>query len=495
VRSLFIICINNHAYITIYLKLFCSPSQKGSRLFVGLFMDIQGPKLTAMICSIICLSGFSILASASEDQLTSKFLPAWILLSLGGSGLHITGFHFTNLFPGDGKKKASAFICAAAGASSAVFPIMQIFNQYGAVKMQSMMFFYTVVVGLVAVNNFIVQPWSKLKQGESYTPRFNVRSASWWKRDLGQRPTLSSIMDDVVKFDFYGEAMIYSVLLLLLTHYLSTSSQLMYEKGDVPFTSNPNDWSDFMIARMAGWFNALGFIWLPTVKYMLTKFQWPQSYSFLCILNIVIMTIILVKNLELQILGFALLSFGRLMLFSCHHAYLIDVFGMASFGTLNGISSFLAAMLGFSSYPLQLFALRTNYAMSFVPIGVLILMSMFIPFILWKQYKKRAAVQQLLELDSTLNLNGDAEQTIHVSQYTKTITRKDDSIINWAETFSVDPKIFRYPESIEEVISLVNSNSKIRCAGALHSCAPLIASEGIIMSLTKQYDCPMPIWC
>jgi len=183
------------------------------------------------------------------------------------------------------------------------------------------------------------------------------------------------------------------------------------------------------------------------------------------------------------------------MLFSCHHAYLIDVFGMASFGTLNGISSFLAAMIVFSSYPLQLFALRTNYAMSFVPIGVLILMSMFIPFILWKQYKKRAAVQQLLELDSTLNLNGDAEQTIHVSQYTKTITRKDDSIINWAETFSVDPQIFRYPESIEEVISLVNSNSKIRCAGALHSCAPLIASEGIIMSLTKQYDCPMPIWC
>ncbi len=33
--------------------------------------------------------------------------------------------------------------------------------------------------------------------------------------------------------------------------------------------------------------------------------------------------------------------------------------------------------------------------------------------------------------------------------------------------------------------SLVKSNSKIRCAGALHSCAPLIESEGIIMSMTK----------
>ena len=31
----------------------------------------------------------------------------------------------------------------------------------------------------------------------------------------------------------------------------------------------------------------------------------------------------------------------------------------------------------------------------------------------------------------------------------------------------------------------MKQNDKIRCAGALHSCAPLIASEGIILSLTK----------
>ena len=66
--------------------------------------------------------------SDNEEELTSIFLPACILLSLGGSGMHITGFHFTNIFVGDGKKKAYMGISAAFGASSAIFPIMQVLN-------------------------------------------------------------------------------------------------------------------------------------------------------------------------------------------------------------------------------------------------------------------------------------------------------------------------------------------------------------------------------
>ena len=60
-----------------------------------------------------------------------------------------------------------------------------------------------------------------------------------------------------------------------------------------------------------------------------------------------------------------------------------------------------------------------------------------------------------------------------------------NSILNWAETVEADKEQFRFPTDINEVIDLVKSHTKIRCAGALHSCAPLIASEGIIMSLTK----------
>ena len=59
------------------------------------------------------------------------------------------------------------------------------------------------------------------------------------------------------------------------------------------------------------------------------------------------------------------------------------------------------------------------------------------------------------------------------------------SVTNWAETVETDIEQFRYPEDADEVIELVKSNDKIRCSGALHSCAPLIVSDGIILSLTK----------
>lgn len=417
----------------------------GSRLFIGLFMDRQGPKTTALLCSAICLSGFLILASSDDKTMSTNFLPAWILLSLGGSGLHLTGFHFTNLFSGDGKKKASAGISAAFGASSAIFPIMQVLNQYANIRLKTLSLVYSIIVGMIMLNNLFIQPWNKVSSRHEFEePTLNVFQARWWHRDIKVKPLLSSISVEIVKFAFWGEALFYSVSLLLLTHYLSTSAQLLYEKGDIPFTSNPNDWTDYIITRMAGWFNALGFVWLPTVQYIIVKLHWPQCYALLAVTNIIVFVIVLIKNLEVQILGFFLLSFGRLALFSCHHTYLLDVFGIEFFGTLNGISSLIAAIIGFTSYPLQIFALVTNYSFSFIPITVCIVLSVSFPVLLRKQHFK-----------------------------------------NWAETVTVDPKLFRYPRSISEVQDLVQSHDKIRCAGALHSCAPLIVSDGIIISLTK----------
>ena len=172
------------------------------------------------------------------------------------------------------------------------------------------------------------------------------------------------------------------------------------------------------------WFNALGFVWFPLVQIILLKFEWSRCYEILVVVNIAVFVTILVRNLEVQIIGFSLLSFARLLLFSCHHAYILDKFGIEFFGTLNGISSMFAAMIGFVSYPLQLFALKTTYSFSFIPIGVCIVLSLAFP-----------------------------------------VLNRRRRFLNWAETVSVDPIKFRYPKNIEEVKDLVSRNNKIRCAG------------------------------
>ena len=166
----------------------------GSRLFIGLFLDSQGPKSTAIICSGISLSGTLLLASTPKDELAIRILPAWILLCFGGSGLHLSGFHFTNLFRGEDKKAASAAISAAFGASSMIFPVMQLFNQYLDIELQDMAICYSMIVFLISLNNFLIQPWKKVQAGQpgkKFKPDLKFWNTKWWKRNLKKKPMLA----------------------------------------------------------------------------------------------------------------------------------------------------------------------------------------------------------------------------------------------------------------------------------------------------------------
>lgn len=360
--------------------------------------------------------------------------------------MHIAGFHMTNLFSGDGKKVASAAISAAFGASSAVFPLWQVFNQYLDVSVQSMAATYTVLVFIVGCNNFLVQPWKKVQPGIPLDADGRFWLSDWWKSNNKQKPVVASTLVSLMsKFEFWGECLVYSANLLLLTHFLSTSAAFLYEKGDVPFTSEPNSWSDYIFTRMAGWFNSLGFLWYPAVKLMMLRFRWPMSYTVMIGANlIVVLLVVCVPQLQPQVAGFALLSFARLMLFSFHHAYILDKFGIEYFGLLNGVSSLVAAMVGLLSYPLQLLALQTSYSFAFIPIAAAIAVSAVFPFFL-----RRVPVS------------------------------------NWAESYAVDPRKFVWPESIQELVKLIVTSPKLRCAGAMHSCAPLVMSEGDIILFDK----------
>jgi len=384
----------------------------GCRLFVGLFMDHYGPKLTSVICCSICFSGFLLLAIKNSSELEDIFMTAFILISIGGSGLHICGFHLTNLFNGDGKKKASAGISAAFGASSIIFPVMQMFNQFANISLQSMAIFYSVVVALVLVNNLFIQPWDKLTPRKHFRVNLQITSKDFWKRDDGssflsrsERKIDASLKTQMRQFEFYGEVCFFSLSLFALTHYLSTSTQIMYEKGDISFTNNPNNLNDFMISRMAGYLNGLGFLWVPTVKYLMTRYEWPPCFLLICILNIVVIGIVLLKNLEVQILGFTVLSFTRLLLFSTHHTFLLDRFGIGNFGTLNGISAFVAAILGFFSFPLQIYGLQIGYSVSYSLIGCGVVVSVLFPIILRKSISAEKK-KETIEVDTKDAMEG-----------------------------------------------------------------------------------------
>jgi len=367
-------------------------------------------------------------------------------LSFGGSGLHLAGFHATKLFHGSSKKVVSAVLSVAYGASSIVFVILQALNQYADFGLQDMSAGFCVIAAAVTINNFLVQPWKPYPPGISPPfPDARFYRKEWWNYDDKQKPLLKSVGGVLVKFDMWGETLFYSINLLLITYYLSTTAQLMYEKGDQPFTSNPNDWTDYMFTRMSGVFNGIGFIWFPIVQYFLQQHSWATCYLVMWFTSLALVGFTLIPGLEAQVIGFALQSMSRLMLFSFHHAYIIDKFGLEYFGTLNGLSSLAAAILGLSAYPLQLLGIYAGgaFALSFVPIGICVFLSFGFPFKLSRAKK-----------------------------------------LNWAETSHVSNTAIVAPKKLDDLVHKIVNNKKIRVVGSMHSCAPLIACEGIILDLS-----------
>jgi FAD/FMN-containing dehydrogenase len=85
-----------------------------------------------------------------------------------------------------------------------------------------------------------------------------------------------------------------------------------------------------------------------------------------------------------------------------------------------------------------------SYSLSFIPVGVAVVLTVIFPIIL-----------------------------------------RSRPISNWAESYAADPHKFRWPETVDNVGELIKKEKKVWCAGAMHSCAPLIMSEGVIISLDK----------
>lgn len=54
-------------------------------------------------------------------------------------------------------------------------------------------------------------------------------------------------------------------------------------------------------------------------------------------------------------------------------------------------------------------------------------------------------------------------------------------ISNWAESYCIDSEKIRSPKDLEELTDLIKNHKEVRCVGSMHSCAPLVKSDGIIL--------------
>lgn len=345
----------------------------GCRLLWGKVLDTCGPKITSFLTGFLCTVGFSLLAAATSEGYDAALMPGWCLMAAAGGGMHMAGFQVSNLYAKSKrlKRKASAALSAGFGGGSIIFPLLQLLSQFGGVPVGSIFVAYAVVAGCLTVNALFAAPWKPYTPGAPAEVSFAIWRAAWWRSAAApaaaakstrtanadtQKPTPPSLLSQLCTWDFFWETSHFSANYLLNTFYLSSLNQMMYFKGDVKFTAEVNSWDDFMYRRAGSLYNGLGFVFLPVIATMMAKCSFEAAFAVESLLGLFICAILLVEVLEVQVLAFAMQSCFRLMLFGFHYAYIPDRFGFSNFGTLNGISALIAAIVGFAVYPLQLYA-------------------------------------------------------------------------------------------------------------------------------------------
>jgi len=378
----------------------------GSRLFSGVFLDKFGPKVTAVLSGIVSTSGLIVLATAKDTSvLTKRIDSAWIILAVGGASMHLTSFHVTNLqaSPSE-KRKASLWVSAGFGAGSLVLPVLQVINQYGDVKLQTICMVYSCVTVLLTLNSFFVQPWRAWNAiGSQATLDTNCLRRLWWpssileltaikKKTSKKFPPLKSVLRS---FTFWGECAWFSSQLFLLTYYLSTINQILFALGDATVNQNVDSLLNNMFTRACVFFNGFGWLWSPIVGYLMaTKSIYFRIYLEIA-MALVMSLLLTVPVIEVQLIVFMLQALVRLQVFSNHFSYLGERFGFRHFGLLNGISSLVAGAFGLLGYTLQIYSLfiaKGNFSLSYFMVAVLVVASSLFPYVL--KQKDRSVIQK-----------------------------------------------------------------------------------------------------
>ena len=256
--------------------------------------------------------------------------------------------------------------------------MLQQLHQFGNVPLSALMGGYSLIALALALNTLIAQPWQNYAANSLPDVSLCVWQASWWtplRAVIHRRPKKVAVGESQIPagatggtrslaellrtFEFWGECCHFSSLYLLANvYYISSLNQITYSKGDMRFSSEANSWDDYMFRRVGALAMGTGFAFLPFIADLLEACAFSSVFLLESALGLLLLLLLLLPSLEAQMVSMFVQCWLRTQLFSAHFAYLAASFGFAHFGTLNGLSSIIAAVVGLLNYPLQLLAIQ-----------------------------------------------------------------------------------------------------------------------------------------
>lgn len=124
---------------------------------IGIILDNIGPKKSSIIGCILFLLGNFVMGLKPDNIGFEPFLPAYILLAIGGPMIFLSSFHLCNAFP----KRSGLILSAITGAfdaSSLPFVIYSAIYRRYHVSLRTWFWLYMIVPALIIVEQILLAP-------------------------------------------------------------------------------------------------------------------------------------------------------------------------------------------------------------------------------------------------------------------------------------------------------------------------------------------------
>ena len=361
-------------------------------------MDTFGPKLNCMFFSLVLGIGF-VLFGFSNDTTFPAFIPAYILMGIGGPPILNSSLHLSNLYP-TWMSTIKSLFSGLFGASALVFfGFEYIFEKYH-ISRKTLFVGYLPVIIFVGASASVFWP-SKPYLMEQVSEHDKIIQPAKANLDNNNPLKQKGFFGQVFSIEFLGMVLFMSLGVVRLNFFAQTMDGQLARRGDASH--------HYLYSKAFAVIAPLGFLGTPIIGILLDKAGLVTAFIFVNTCQLLFNGMFMIPILPLQIATFIVYAVCRSYLYSSKFALIANRMGFKNFGKLAGTCNCLIGILqttqfGLSKLLKDVFKQNAIWIhFGFVILGVL---AYLYPLYLWisnRRIKRDLENKSLLSNSATIN--------------------------------------------------------------------------------------------
>lgn len=369
-----------------------SVAMNAGALPIGVCLDRFGPRLTVAGAAAVEIGGLVLLALA-DSQTFDVFVPAYLLIALGGCVTMMASFPASFLLLQYQTAILAAVSCLFDGSSVVFLVLYTVHEQTGATRKQLFLglavvagVIYALLVALWGANEQHLKPqdgekpeWpldevqvidpllhsgfhspSRVQQqhkspsanatGESSANTESYGAVDGWKThpsevalDLDTPLAEAGMATQMRSFEFAYILTFAAVQVLRATIYIGTANKLLDNYGDAEY--------GFLYTKIFSVMLPVGFVFVPAIDYLVETRGLALALLFTTVLGALYSLLTLVPSLPLQTLTVFVFTAFRAFLYAVMSAFTAKTFGLPHLGSLMGVIFSISSVVSLAEYP------------------------------------------------------------------------------------------------------------------------------------------------